>query len=211
MIEEWISALEENLDWREAELASFKILLSSTPKESVRQTALLRAAWALLYAHYEGFCKFAWDIYLDALEKCRLPRSEFVECIACFSLESDFRRFRGNLSPDAIWDFCTSEFGSLLSLPAVFEQKLETNSNLWPNLFKENARKVGLPTHAVDEHLTRLKALVARRNDIAHGKKMIVKNIHEYAEYENAALLVMHELAINIIESLEQEKYRRVC
>jgi hypothetical protein len=55
-MEDWDKQIEEDLDWREAELASFKILISSAPKGSVRESALLRAIWALLYAHYEGFC-----------------------------------------------------------------------------------------------------------------------------------------------------------
>jgi len=206
-MEDWAKQIEEDLDWREAELASFKILINSALKGSVRESALLRAIWALLYAHYEGFCKFAWDLYLGALEKEGVPRSACQDDIACLSVESDFKRLRGDLASKSIWSFCTSEFQRLMSEPAVFQTKLETEHNLWPNIFRENSRKIALPTTMVDEHERRIAALVKRRNEIAHGQKMIIEDIDEYQEYEDSAFLVMHELAINIIEALDERKY----
>jgi len=199
--------IEEDLNWREAELASFKILVSAAQKGSVRERALLRALWALLYAHYEGFCKYAWDLYLDALEELGIVRHACRSRIACFSLEREFKQLRGNLSPESLWDFYTHEFPDLLSQHATFQIKLETQSNLWPDLFRENARKISLPTKMLDANEIRIKTLVARRNDIAHGKKTIVKSLHEYQEYENAVLLVMHELAIAMIEALDQKLF----
>jgi hypothetical protein len=59
----------------------------------------------------------------------------------------------------------------------------------------------------VDRNELKLKALVSRRNDIAHGKKMVIQTIEEYQPYEEAALLVMHELAVAVLECLEHEKY----
>ena len=206
-MEDWAKQIEEDLNWREAELASFKILISSAPKGSVRESALLRAVWALLYAHYEGFCKFAWDLYLDALEKEKVPRSVCRDNIACLSLVNDFKRLRGNLTPESIWSFCTSEFPGLMSEPAMFQIKLETEHNLWPNIFRENAKKIALSTTMIDEHEMRIKALVARRNEIAHGQKMTIADLDEYQKYEDSALLVMHELAVNIIDALEGKKH----
>ena len=204
---DWDKQIEEDLNWREAELASFKILISSASKGSVRESALLRAIWALLYAHYEGFCKFAWDLYLDALEKEKVPRSACRDNIACLSLINDFKQLRGDLASESIWSFCTSEFPSLMSEPATFQTKLETEHNLWPNIFRENAQKIALPTTMIDEHATKIRALVARRNEIAHGQKMTIKDIDEYQKYEDSVLLIMHELAVNIIDALEGKKH----
>jgi hypothetical protein len=53
----------------------------------------------------------------------------------------------------------------------------------------------------------KLKSLVARRNEIAHGQKMTISSLTEYQEYENAAIVVMHELAISVLEALESKCY----
>jgi hypothetical protein len=161
----------------------------------------------LIKRNTEEKSKFAWDLYLDALEKEEVPRSACQDNIACLSLLNDFKRLRSNLTPESIWSFCTSDFPKLMSEPAVFQIKLETEHNLWPNVFRENAQKIALPTTMIDEHATRIKALVARRNEIAHGQKMIIKDIDEYQKYEDSALLVMHELAVNIIDAIEEKKH----
>lgn len=51
--------------------------------------------------------------------------------------------------------------------------------------------------------------MVARRNEIAHGQKMIIKDIQEYKKYEDAALEVMHELAVSIVDALDKKQYLR--
>lgn len=199
--------LEEDLSWREAELGSLKIQVATAPKGSTQQTALLRAMWAMLYAHFEGFCKFAWDTYLDALQSLSLKRKGFKPEICQFSLTKDFRALHGNLSANSIYEFCEKTFSELLEQKIEFKIGLETDSNLWPNLFIENIEKICLECTSIESEKTFIKSLVARRNDIAHGKKLIINSLDEYQKYENSALLVMHDLAVNIVDSLEKKAY----
>jgi len=67
----WEYELEQDLNWREAELASLKVLVAEATAGTVSHQALLRALWAMLYAHYEGFCKFSHGT--PFLTTCRLP------------------------------------------------------------------------------------------------------------------------------------------
>jgi len=203
----WEKQIEQDLVWREAELATLKILATGADAGSTRHQALLRALWTMLYAHYEGFCKYAWDTYLDHLQTTGVERSDCVEAIARFSLEEHFRKFRGDLSAEAIWRFCTSDFPALLGSQVSFGRRLETQSNLWPDLCRNNSASVGLPHSAVDRQHTRLKSLVARRNEIAHGQPLVVRSVQEYQEYENAAFDVMYELAEGIVKCLDTHSY----
>jgi hypothetical protein len=209
MIGHFSEHLESDLNWREAELASFKIAISSSEKSSVRERALLRGAWAILYSHYEGFCKFAWDSYLDQLEELRVSRSSLKDDIALLSLKKEFKKLRGDLSDSTLWDFIHNELPTLVSKVATFDEKLETESNLWPNIFKTNANALGINPKFIDKYWTKIRTLVSRRNEIAHGKKMVIGSIEEYIEYENATLLVMHDLAVCLIESLERKSYSK--
>jgi len=61
----WAREIENDLRWREAELASLKAHAISTRSNDVAHKAALRAIWAMLYAHYEGFTKFCWELALD--------------------------------------------------------------------------------------------------------------------------------------------------
>ena len=204
---DWAKTLEDELNWREAEIASLKAAVLEAPKGSVRERSLLRALWAMMYAHYEGFCKFTWDFYLENIEKLGVSREACCSAVVKFSLAKQFRELRGNMTADSLWAVFTNGFGEWMKEQLNFELKLETNSNLWPSLLKENSSLVDLPFEMVNLNEHRLKALVSRRNEIAHGKKMVIQTIEEYQPYEEAALLVMHELAVAVLECLEQKRY----
>jgi hypothetical protein len=206
----WLKQLEEDLDWRLTELAILKTQTVLATKDSDRYRALLRALWAMLYAHYEGFCKFAWDLYVDELQKAGAKRKDCQDEIAKLSLQKEFNRLKGDLSTESIWNFGQTEFRTMLEDNLDFQdfqKELANQSNLYPKDFKENSRRVCLTCTLVEQYETELKALVTRRNGIAHGKKMIIKDLNEYEKYEDAAIEVMHELAIAIVDCLDKKLY----
>jgi MAE_28990/MAE_18760-like HEPN len=203
----WADQIEADLKWREAELGSLKIQAAASPAKSDRQRALLRALWTMLYAHYEGFSKFCWDLFLDQIEKDGCLRSEAVECIARLSLQKVFQKFRGDLSPEAIWIFIRDTMPQEMSRPITFPARLETKSNLWPSLLRENVTALGIAVGQIDEHERHLGALVGRRNEIAHGKKLVVDSLDEYSEYEKVVMLVLHELAVAIVDHLDRRAF----
>lgn len=125
----WAKEIEDELDWRWSELASIKVQIVKADKASVRYEALLRALIVLLYAHYEGFCKFSWDLYLDSLEKQRLKRKDCDDRIVRLSLNKKFKELRGELSSQGIWDFFTTDFPLLMDDHLEFKVRLETQSN----------------------------------------------------------------------------------
>lgn len=202
--------LESDLQWREAELASLKRLAITASVGSVTYQTLLRAMWALLYAHFEGFTKYCWDTVLDHIQSERIPLHELTERFALIALEQDFRSLRGSLSAASIWKFFQGDMPTALARNAKFpnELRLQTESNLWPNIFERENERIGIRCAELNKHRTRIKTLIARRNDIAHGKSMTISAISEYNEYENATLCLMHELAIKTMEVVEEELYR---
>ena len=201
--------LERDLDWREAELASFKRVVSASPEGSVRHVALLRAMLAFLYAHFEGFCLMAWDLYLEAIHDSKVVCGDLKPPLVCLSVEQDFRSLRGDTSSSSLWDFCTNVYPSLLTSVAEFPVRLETKSNLWPDLYCRNMKKAGLPIGLMAEHIPRIRSLVSRRNDIAHGQKVGLRNLAEYQPYEEAVLLIMYDLAVAILETIKAEDFRK--
>jgi MAE_28990/MAE_18760-like HEPN len=205
----WAHQIEEDLKWREAELGSLKIQAAAAPAKSDRQRALLRALWTMLYAHYEGFCKFCWDVLLDEIEKDRCARCDAIDHFARLSLAKVFQEFRKDTSPAGIWSFVHTTLPGRMTEPLTFQIRLETQSNLWPNLARENNATVGLTTTQIDACAKQLGALVGRRNEIAHGKKLVVDNLDEYAEYEKAVMLVLHELAVSVVDTLDKRSFAR--
>lgn len=205
----WADQIEADLKWREAELGSLKLQAASAPPKSDRQRALLRALWTMLYAHYEGFCKFCWDILLDEIEKAPCARCDATEEIARLSLAKVFREFRKDTSPEGIWSFVNTTLPGEMRGPVNFPIRLETRSNFWPDLAKANNKTAGLVSTQIDAYSKQLAALVGRRNEIAHGKKLVVETLDEYAEYERAVMIVLHELAVSVVDTLDKRLFAR--
>jgi hypothetical protein len=205
------ATLEQDLKWREAELASLKRLAINATAEPVAYRGLLRAMWSLLYAHFEGFTKFCWDTVLDEVQSADLPLSALHPRFALLALEPDFKSHRANLDPTSIWLFFEATLPTALSRAAAFadDARLKTESNLWPNIFERESQRIGIQCGELQKYRPRIKTLVARRNDIAHGKNMVIADLKEYHEYEHATMCLMHELAIKSIELIKSESYRK--
>jgi len=203
--------LEADLQWREAELASLKRLAINSEEGSVTYQSLLRALWALLYAHFEGFTKYCWDTLFDHIQSERIPKSSLSDPFAIIALEKDFKELRAALDANSILQFLNVGMPTALKNPAEFpdEIRLKTDSNLWPNVFERETSKLGINCEELVKHRSRIKTLVARRNDIAHGKGMIIVNVSEYHAYEVSSLCLMHELAIKTMEIIDTKKYRK--
>ncbi len=205
----WEKVLEDDLKWREAELASLKRVIITSTENKILYEATLRASWAMLYAHFEGFTKFCWELIFDQIQSQQVSIAALNQNFQALALEEPLKKLRADLSSRNLWKFLTAEFPNFLSSNAKFSAvcRLDAESNLWPDVFERECLKVGVRSDEIQKQHNRIKALVSRRNDIAHGKTMTIKSVGEYSEYENAAMLVMHDLAIQVLEILEGQAY----
>jgi hypothetical protein len=208
-------ALDDDLRWREAEIGILKFHIAAIADPSgARRTAQLRALWAMLYAHYEGFCLNAVRLFLEDIEKRKIARRHFNESLVLLSLEDGLRRLRGDTSALACYTFFTNDLHHLLQEEIRFTRDARTGeiavrgrSNLYPGELCKTCVEIGISHGELDGHKRWLQLLVERRNDIAHGQPLVIKDLKEYQPYEDAAILVMHELAIYLIEAVENMTY----
>lgn len=197
--------LTDELNWRESELGALKVLLKSTRTTKIQREVLLRASWAMLYAHYEGFSKFSLALFYDEASKrlsdCALlpPRTK------AFALDKHIKKIR-NLSPieilDEIANFQNFEQSTKPSFPEV-----DTKSNLWPNVMEDLLLDANIVVEVVGTHTSKLKTLVNRRNDIAHGKQNLIDEVDYYLTYENAVYDIMYHLSYAIEKRLNEAPY----
>jgi hypothetical protein len=212
----WEKQIEEDLDWRMAELFALKLKVSGEKKGSIAYKSLLRALWAMMYAHYEGYCLFVIGVYLEQLEKLPHQRAEYHKDLVIFSLEKEFRIMR-NQPGAGCYEFFVTEIEKLLKGAIKFEKNpkndeyvLKGESNLYPDDIVDNCQAVCLPVPAaVGVHHTELGLIVKRRNAIAHGEKFIIEDLADYLPFESKAQEVMHELSLIIIDALSEKSFLR--
>jgi len=210
----WEQELESDLKWREMELAALKFAVAQSTPNTVPHKALLRAAWAMLYAHYEGFCLFALDLFLDEVKKSGVTRKQCMMPLTLFSLEETFRKLRKGTPPTLdFYTFCSITYPALMSAAIDFEKDgdgdfvIAGRSNLYGTQLLEHCITMCLVASHIDTNNKKLGLLVSRRNKIAHGEQEVVKDLAEYKQYEDVTIEVMHDLAVAIVDALNGKTY----
>lgn len=204
-----MASLEDRLltdiSWRQDELAILKTSYAQAPETNPRGRALRRAYVALLYAHYEGFSKVAWEEHLIEISRCGLPLNQLRS-----GLVAIFTRPEINVVKNcSISDFRDEIFkfrARLLDTVSPPYEKMET-SNLWPVVFEEVMKRLELDSTFIQPHAAQLKSLVARRNDIAHGDDVGVSD-QAIAVLDAAVWEVFLNLTICVVNSHEKKLFR---
>lgn len=195
-----IKEIERDLDWREAEMSILRILLSNSEIKEREKTVLFRAAWALLYAHYEGFCKFALTVYYDAVQRSGKPCKDLPTKTQAFALDASVKSVRSLPTHEFISRVLSFE-ADVMDKSVTFPE-VDTESNLWPRTLQGLLENADISIESLQAHNRALATLVNRRNKIAHGERDIIPEYSYYVGYEDAVKSVMYELALAIDDKI---------
>nr|WP_315383033.1 MAE_28990/MAE_18760 family HEPN-like nuclease [uncultured Sphingomonas sp.] len=200
-----LDVITEDLSWREAELGSLKLLLSRTDLTDHQKLVLLRASWALLYAHYEGFTKTSLTIFYDYAKKAVNNCGALPAKTRLFALGNKLRNLRNLSSSPLLAEL--ENFHSLFYDPSPDFPEVDTKSNLWPNVLEDLLNDADIEVDSLSHHRIKISTLVKRRNNIAHGKKDVVEETEYYRGFESAVYDLMYEIALRLDERLKLAPY----
>jgi hypothetical protein len=217
--------LEADRDWREAEIRAFHNR-GATIADEEELKRYRRALVLLLYAHYEGFCKFAFTVYATAVNRSGISCGEAAYAIAAASLADLFGNlrnpqkkcdiFRRELPDDAkLHQFAreqefverTSEVEKHpVNIP---DYVVNTESNLTPVVMKKNLFRLGLPHDQFQAHDGEINKLLGIRNGISHGSLRDGVEEKLYEQLRTATFAIMSGLGVGIMKALSEKAYIR--
>jgi len=200
-----LDVLTRDLDWCESELGSLKRLLTRSGNTKRQNEVLLRAAWALLYAHYEGFSKFCLTVFYGQARRKVAKCKDLPEKTKVFALEVDLKQLRNMTSLDLIPELDRFSDVMLANVPSFPE--VDTRSNLWPSVLQELLDDADIVSEELSANAQKLKILVARRNKSAHGEKNMIDEVEYYFGFEKAVYQFMYELAYLVDDRLQNPPY----
>lgn len=192
-----IERIAEELIWRRKELTELRAMAQEY-KGQLRSRVVIRAATALLYAHWEGFVKKVSSYYLEYVASQRLPYLRLTANFIALKLKSKFVELSasekisgGNILADF---FCTS-LDKQSNIP--YRNVVDTKSNLSSNVLIDILSSLGLDQAPFSTRLHFIDSnLVNPRNHIAHGEEIDI-NIDEY--------LQLHDDVISLIDTFRNE------
>lgn len=195
-----IDELTADLGWRESELGLLKVFLQRKDVTQRQHDVLARAAWSLLYAHYEGYSKFCLTLFFEEAQRRVTSCAPLPVKTKGYALVAELKRMRALPPGDllmAIEAFAATVAAQKPSFPEV-----DTKSNLWPNVLEDLLEVADISCPSIDKNRVLLKALVGKRNGIAHGEA-ISANYADYLKQEGAVYEVMYELAYQVDARLQ--------
>ena len=217
--------LEEEFEWRSAEMRFFNNLCERVPTTDQKEQ-FRRALVLLLYAHFEGYCKFSLALYVSAVNDSGLLCNQVTPAIVAATLHDVFvalrdptRRapeFRSKLPDDSkLHRFALDrEFvertEEIMCRPvAIPENAVNTESNLKPIVLRKNLYRLGLPHDQFASFEGTIDKLLAFRNKIAHGETKAGVKQEVYDELKDSAFRVMSGITAGITKALDEKWFQR--
>ena len=202
--------VDGELAWRKRELTTLKLMIGRA-REHERKL-LLRAGICILYAHWEGFIKFAATSYVSYVATRGLRYSDLAPNFVALGLRQDMLR-AGQPSRANAHTALLTKFLSGLSEPASIDwgNAINAESNLNTRVLRDILSTLGLDDKdystkgaLIDQRLLR------NRNMIAHGERPDIeqddyKTVHDEIiqlverfrdDVENAAVLGSYRSSI---------------
>lgn len=222
---EFWAEIEANQTWRVDEIRFFQNrLIEIDPVE--KQDQYRRVLVLLLYAHFEGFCKFALLHYVRGVNEAKVKCGEVSYAIAATTFADVFQTlrnpqkkcdvFRRSLPDDAkLHRFARDrEFleriNELETKPVdITDTVVDTESNLKPVVLKKILYRLGLPHDTFNSLEGQINKLLNYRNDIAHGetKSGIPEKIYE--ELRDDVYSIMDQVKREVMNALQNKQYLR--
>jgi hypothetical protein len=206
---EFQESLDADFAWRRKELSAIRASLGSVT-EVERGSPLLRAGTALLYAHWEGFIKFASDAYVEYVGHRRLQYNDLDNGFLALALRKKLEAFASSENASNHIEFIEFLMGDLRShakLPKLGVIKVGNNLN--SARLKVIFRTIGLDysTFELKENLID-NQLLGWRNEIAHGQRFCPK-LDEFETLYQETTGMLRNFKDQVSNAISMQAYRR--
>ena len=220
-IEDFRAQLEEEYEWRNAEVRFFHNLCEGISIDEEKKQ-FRRAIILLLYSHFEGYCKFALSLYVSAINEHGLVCREANSAIIAASLHDVLSKlrdgdgkaaeFRNELPDDSkLHRFARDrEFiertAEIMERPVLIPDDIvNTGSNLKPVVLRKNLYRLGLPHDQFSALDSSINKLLELRNKIAHGETRAGIDQRLYESLRECATRIMTGITSGLTTAFEEK------
>ena len=209
-LESLVDALDGDIAWRRKEMTSMLGMLQSAEEDPLKEGTLIRASTDLLYAHWEGFIKYAAESYLNFVSFQRLKNSELSLPFLSLILRHRFHQANaenGIASFVAMLKFTETQMSDRSRVP--FKKIIQTQSNLSSMVLFGILSTIDISnaSYAIKAKLIDNR-LLARRNHIANVQATPL-NREEYDLLHGEILALMSMFRNDVENAAVLRRYAR--
>jgi len=203
-----IDAVNKNLAWRKREITTIKFMIEDARAHEKR--FLIRAGIALLYAHWEGFVKYAASAYLEYVAFQKLPYEKLQHSFIALAFKGQLNEATETNRASVFTRAVTLLIADRAKCSDIPWENVIRTSNLNFNVLTDIMCMVNLDItpYSLRQNLIDEK-LLARRNRIAHGEEQVADNA-DYDEVHTEVLEMLDHISDQIGIAATQKAYQVV-
>jgi len=172
-----IAEIQGENDWRDGELAVFKV-----NPQKVKEPLWNRMCLPMVYAHWEGYVVSSLKLLISHLNSLELSPNELTTNLVVLGLGDKYRSLSGKQSFEQRIIF-TNNFKDILQKTIKFKTKIDTKSNLNKTVLEELCTIFGFNFGVFKDVLSDIEKVVILRNKIAHGENSVLPDSDNIEKY----------------------------
>jgi len=205
--EQCLAAIQADSAWRKKEISSHKQRVARAEGES--RTIMMRAGILVLYAHWEGFVKFAAETYIthinERIARFNAPLTEHYRELLmwrCVQRRGEYPHAKTPLGFLDVMQEWKTKPDTKLS-----DDMIDAESNLSSVVLKKILRIIDIPFVDFESKQNLIdEKLLGRRNPIAHGQKRTI-TIDEYNEADREVRLLLDTFQQKIEDCVQNSSF----
>lgn len=203
--------LSEDLAWRKIELSTIKGLIERREFESQKNKVLTRSGIAILYAHWEGYIKYAATAYLEFVSMQRnLKYCDLTDNFIAIAMKSRMDEAASTKQAtihNEVIKFLIESMEERIRIPS--EGIITTGSNLSSDILRQILALLGIDYQPYQMKQVLIdEKLLAKRNKIAHGEFLDI-DVESYRELHKEVIDMMDLFRDQIENHAVQKLYLR--
>jgi len=202
-----LTTIDSDLSWRKKELRYLANRINGAESES--QLCYVRAAVALLYAHWEGFVLIALRAYIAFVSSQRIVFDKLKPELRAAILKTEVRRLEkepGGAARAHLFRAYEREIGKIHKFTG--DAIIVAESNLNSARFLGLIAAVGLNESEFNSASKFLdEALLSKRNSVCHGERLMVDRAG-YLSTEVQVIALTEQLKTAIVNAASTRAYK---
>lgn len=210
--------LDANLQRRKHELSSLKLLVERE-RGRAYGSVVARAALPLLYAHLEGFVKFAANAYIEYVNRQGPKYADLIPSLVGLAMRGKITEAQQSEYSHAgrtkLIEFVFGNFTDKAELPLgrlmgnADDKDAVSTSNLSWKVLADILGLLGLKADAYETKKVLLEErLLAKRNGIAHGDLMAI-SADDYVDLHEAVIEILVAFHNDVLNAAAMQGYLR--
>lgn len=208
-IEKLEEKLSTDLTWRKKELIDIKTLIEDTQSD-IYDNIFIRSGIALLCAHWEGFIRYAANMYVVYICDQKIKNKDLKDNFVAFAIKKSIIS-SGKSEKNSVHTKLLNEIEEIKQKQFYIkytesDRIIKTESNLSFDLFSEILSSINienkyqLKKNYIDSNLLKI------RHKIVHGEKTDL-NKDDFISTFNIVIQIMEEFQEQLIDAAEKKLY----